>query len=79
MGIPAQVDANKETCSALAARLGIVLSISNTVCKNRKDIKKCYTKCDRFSGQFKEMKSLLAAWLKQARDSNAIITGTVMR
>jgi orotate phosphoribosyltransferase-like protein len=57
MGILAQVDANKKTCFPLAARLGTVLSTSNTICKNRKDIEKRYTKCGRFSGQFKEMKS----------------------
>jgi hypothetical protein len=56
-----------------------VLSISNTICKNRKDTEKRYTKCGRLSGQFKEMKSVLAAQLKQARDSNAIITGTLLR
>jgi hypothetical protein len=66
MGILAQVDVNMETRLPSAAKLGILPSISNTTCKNRKDIEKYYTKCGRFSDQFKEMKSLLATWVKEA-------------
>jgi transposase-like protein len=50
MDILAQVDANKETCVALAARLGIAPSTLNTIVKSRKDTEKCYAQCDRFSG-----------------------------
>jgi hypothetical protein len=41
MDILAQVDANKETHVALAARLGIVLSTLKTTVTNRKATKKC--------------------------------------
>jgi hypothetical protein len=66
--ILAQVDANKETRVALAARLGIAPSTLNTIVKRRKDTKKCYAQCGRFSGQrkrqkqssFEELESLLA-------------------
>jgi hypothetical protein len=69
MDILAQVDAYKETCAALAARLGTVPSTLNAIVKSRKDTKKCYAQCDRFSGQrknlkqspFEEQESLLAA------------------
>jgi hypothetical protein len=87
LDILAQVDANKETCVALAARLGIAPSTLNTIVKSRKDTEKCYTKCGRFSGQrkslkqspFEELESLLAASVKQARGSNAVISGTLLR
>jgi transposase-like protein len=42
MDILAQVVANKETCVALAARLGIAPSTLNTIVKSRKDTEKCY-------------------------------------
>jgi hypothetical protein len=51
MDILAQVDANKETCVALAARLGIAPSTLNNIVKNWKDTEKCYAQCGRFSGQ----------------------------
>jgi hypothetical protein len=87
MDILAQVDANKETRVALAARLGTAPSSLNTIVKNRKDTEKCYIQCGRFSGQrkslkqspFEELGSLLAAWFKQARGSNAVISGTLLR
>jgi hypothetical protein len=87
MAIPAQVDANKETRVALAVRLGIVLSTLNTIVKNRKDAEKCYAQCGRFTGQrkslkqspFEELESLLAMWFKEARGSNAVINGTLLR
>jgi hypothetical protein len=41
MDILAQVNANKETYVALAARLGIVLSTLNIIVKSRKDTEKC--------------------------------------
>jgi hypothetical protein len=77
MDILAQVDANKETHVALAARLGIVPSTLNTIVKSRKDTKKCYEQRGR--SPFEELESLLAAWLKQARGSNAVISGTLLR
>lgn len=43
MDIVAQVDASKEACVTLAARLGIALSALNTIVKNRKDVEKCFT------------------------------------
>jgi hypothetical protein len=87
MDILAQVDANKETRVALAVRLGIVLSTLNTIVKSRKDTEKCYAQCGRFSGQmkslkqspFEELESLLPVWFKQARGSNAVIRGTLLR
>jgi hypothetical protein len=87
MDILAQVDANKETCVALAARLGVVPSTLNTIVKSRKDTEKCYSQCGMFSGQrkslkqspFEELESLLAMWFKQARGSNAVISGTLLR
>jgi hypothetical protein len=87
MAILAQVDANKETRVALAARLGIAPSTLNTIVKSRKDTKKCYAQCGRFSGQrkslkqspFEELESLLATWFKQAGGSNAVIIGTLLR
>jgi hypothetical protein len=71
---------------ALAARLGIAPSTLNTIVKIRKDTEKCYTQCGRFSGQrkslkqspFEELESLLTAWFKQARGSNAVISGTLL-
>jgi hypothetical protein len=47
----------------------------NSIITERKDTKKCYTKCSSFCGQRKDLKqsalqeneSLLAAWFKQAR------------
>jgi hypothetical protein len=55
--------------------------------KSRKDTEKCYAQCGRFSGQrkslkqspFEEPESLLAMWFKQARGSNAAISGTLLR
>jgi hypothetical protein len=41
MDILAQVDANKGTRVARAARSGIVPSTLNTIVKSRKDTKKC--------------------------------------
>jgi hypothetical protein len=87
MDILAQVDANKETRVALAVRLGIAPSTLNTIVKSRKDNDKCYAQCGRFSGQrkilkespFEELESLLAAWFKQARGSNAVISGTLLK
>jgi hypothetical protein len=87
MDILAQMDANKETRVALAARLGTAPSTLNTTVKSRKDTKKCYAQCGRFSGQrkslkqspFEELEGLLATWFKQARGSNAVITGTLLR
>jgi hypothetical protein len=84
MDILAKVDANKETCVALAGRLGIAPSTLNTV-KNRKDIKTYYAQYARLSGlskslkapPFKELESLLAMWFKQARGSYAVISGTL--
>jgi hypothetical protein len=72
---------------ALAARLGIAPSSLNTIVKSRKDTEKSYTQCGRFSGQrkslkqspFEELESLLAAWFKQARGSNAVTSGTLLR
>jgi hypothetical protein len=48
---------------------------------------KCYAQRGRFSGQrkslkqspFEELESLLATWFKQARGSNAVISGTLLR
>jgi hypothetical protein len=87
MDILAQVDANKETRFALAARLGIAPSTLNTIVKSRKDAKMCHAQCGRFSGQwkslkqspFEELESLLDAWFKQARGSNAVISGSLLR
>jgi hypothetical protein len=87
MDILAQVDANKETRVALAARLGIAPSLLNPIVKSRKDTEKCYAQCGRFSGQrkslkqspFEELESLLAVWFKQARGINAVISGTLPR
>jgi hypothetical protein len=81
------VDANKEIRVALAARLGSAPSTLNTIVKSRKDTEKCYAQCGRFSGQrkslkqspFEELESLLAVWFKQARGSNAVISGTLLR
>jgi transposase-like protein len=56
MDILSQVNANKETRVALAARLGIAPSTLNTIVKSRKDTEKCCTKCGRFSGQRKSLK-----------------------
>jgi hypothetical protein len=50
MNNPAQVDNNKETHVALAARLGTVLSTLKTIVKSRKDTNKFYAQCGRFSG-----------------------------
>jgi hypothetical protein len=87
MDILAQVDANKETHVALAARLGIASSTLNTIVKSRKDTEKCCAQCGRFSGQrkslkqspFEELESLLAAWFKQGRGSSAVISCTLLR
>jgi hypothetical protein len=81
------VDANKEKSVALAARLGIAPSTLNTIVYSRKDTEKCYAQCGRLSGQrkslkqspFEELETLLAAWFKQARGSNAVISGTLLR
>lgn len=82
-----QVDAKKETHVALATRLGIMPRMLKTVDKKRKDAKKCYAQCGRFSGQrnslkqspFQAVESLLAVWFKQARTSNAVISGSLLR
>jgi hypothetical protein len=87
MDILAQVDANKETRVALAARLRIAPSTLNTIVKSRKDIEKFYAQCGRFSNQrkslkqspFEELESLLATWFKQAGGSNAVISGILLR
>jgi hypothetical protein len=87
MDILAQVDANKETHFALAARLGTAPSTLNTIVKSRLDTEKCYAQCGRFSGQrmslkqspFEELESLLAAWFKQARGSNVVISGSLLK
>jgi hypothetical protein len=50
------VDANKEMLVALAARLGTSPSTLNTVVKYRKDTKKCYAQCGRFTGQRRSLK-----------------------
>jgi hypothetical protein len=86
MDILAQVDANKETHVALAARLGFVPSALNTIVESRKDTEKCYARCGRFSGQrkslkqspFEELENLMAVWFKQARGSSAVINGTLL-
>lgn len=70
-----QVNANKGTQVALAAKLGIVPSVLNSIIAKRKDTKNCYTKCDSFCGQrkdlkqsaFQEKESLLTACFKQDR------------
>jgi hypothetical protein len=85
MDILAKADANKETCVALAGILGIAPSAVNTIVKSRKDIKKYYAQCGRLSDlskclkqpPFQELESLLAMWFKQARGSNAVISGTL--
>jgi hypothetical protein len=51
MDILVQLDANRETRVALAARLGIAPSTLNIIVKNRKDTEKYYSQCDRFSSQ----------------------------
>jgi hypothetical protein len=69
----------------LAARLGIVLSTLNAVVKNRKDIEECYNVGSLVKRKalkqspFQELESLLATWFNQARGSNSIITGTLLR
>ena len=63
------MNANKETQVALAAKLGTVALVLNSIITKWKDTKKCYTKCDSFCGQrkdrkqsaFQEKESLLAA------------------
>lgn len=42
LDIVAQIDASKETHVALAGRLGIVLSTSNNIVKNRKGTENCF-------------------------------------
>jgi hypothetical protein len=73
MDVLVQVDAKKDTHIALAARLGIAPPTFKTTVKNRKDTKKLYTQCGRFSGQrkslirspFQELDSLLAVWFRK--------------
>lgn len=85
--ILAQVNASMEMRVALCARLGIMPSTLNTIVKNRKDTKKFYGNCGRLCGQrkspkqspFKDVASLLPAWLKQVRASNAITSDAVLR
>jgi hypothetical protein len=81
------MDGNKETYVALAARLGIMLSTLKTTIKSRKDTNKCYAQCGRCVGHgeivkqspFQALESRLATWLKQARGSSAVISGTLPR
>lgn len=81
------VDVCMKTLVALCARLGIVPSPLNTTVTNIKDTKKFYANCGRLCGQrkspkqspVKDVASLLSAWLKQVRTSNAIISDSVLR
>jgi hypothetical protein len=50
MDILAQVDANKETCVALATRWGTEPSSMNAIFKNKKDTEKCHAQCGSVSG-----------------------------
>jgi hypothetical protein len=70
----------------LAARLGVAPVQLNTVVKNM-DILKCCALGSRFSDQgknlkhapFQELESLLGVWFKQARPSNIVISGILLR
>jgi hypothetical protein len=78
MDILVQVKANKETHVALAARIGMTPPTLKTTVKNRKDTKKCYTKCGKFSDKGKsltqslsqELDSLLAVWFEKLETEN---------
>lgn len=87
MGILAPVNDSKETRVAVAARSAIVLSTMNTIVKNNKDTKKCYTQCGMFCGQRNSLKQwlseqlecLTAAWFKQDGASNVVISGSFIK
>jgi hypothetical protein len=80
------VDANEEHIT-VASRLGIALSTLNIIVKNRKDTEKVLHTVWHILSQrkslkqspFQELESLLATWFEQARDSNAVISGTLQR
>ena len=87
MDILAPVNASKETCVAMATRSATVLSTINTIVKNKADTKKRYTHCGMFCGQrnslkwwpFRHLECLMAAWFKQERASNAVISGSFLK
>jgi hypothetical protein len=56
MDILAHMYAKKEIHVVLAARLRITLSTLNATVENRKDTRKWYTQCGRFSDQRKSLK-----------------------
>jgi hypothetical protein len=81
-----KVDANKEEHIALAARLGIALSTQHYSYKYERHWKVLHTMWHILSqrknlkqSHFQELESLLATWFKQARDSNAVISGILLR
>lgn len=87
MDILAPVNASKETCVAMAARSVTVLWTMNTIVKNKADTKKHYTQCGMFCGQrnslkwwpFKQLECLMAAWFKQERTNNAVISSSFLK
>jgi hypothetical protein len=78
-----QIDAHVE----LASPLRLSASVLNTFVKNHEEIKSYCIQCGPFSKQQKSLKHLpleklesaLAAWCKQACESNAFVDGTHLK
>jgi hypothetical protein len=87
INILVQVDAHIGTHVELASRLRLSVSTLNTTVKNCEEIERGYIQCGPFSKQWKSLKRLLlekvesalAAWFKQACESNASIDGTHLK
>jgi hypothetical protein len=87
INIRVQVDAHIGMCVELASCLRLSISTLNTIVMNRDEIERWYVLCGPFSKQRKSLKhsplekleSALAAWFKQARESNVSIDGTHLK
>jgi hypothetical protein len=81
------VDVHISTYDELASQLRLSVSPLNTVVNNHEEIEGSYAQCGPFSKQQKLLKCLpleklefaLAAWFKQARESNASTGGTHLK
>jgi hypothetical protein len=87
INISMQADAYIGTHVELASHLRLSVSMLNTTVRNYEEIESYYTECGPLSKQHKslkcspleELESALAAWCKQACESNAFIDGTHLK
>jgi hypothetical protein len=83
INISVQAEAHIDSRVESATCLRLSVSTLNTTVKNREEIERSYVQCGPFSKQqislkrspLEKLKSALAAWLKEAHESNASTDG----